>query len=74
MLIAGEVIRFRRNDYVGPPIWGFRGLPPNTVEGDVVYQIDRLFDPPRVNFYTVARVNGKLACLNESGRFAGFVG
>ena len=26
--------RFRRNDYVGSPIWGFRGMPPGAQVGD----------------------------------------
>lgn len=38
-----EVERFRRNDYVGSPIWGFRG---DVAEGDAVYVMVPRFDKP----------------------------
>lgn len=72
--------RFRRNNYVGSPIWGFR-VPPGTQVGDQLFYDDDLFDPPHRSHYVVGEVDGRLACLwadhwdHQRGRnsFAGFI-
>lgn len=67
------VKRFRRNDYVGPAIWGFH-LSPGVTEGDRVHYDDHLFTPPLRSYYTVRKDhNGRLACFWEgSNTFAGY--
>lgn len=64
------VIRYRVNDYVGPPIWAFRTTA-QVAEGDRVHYDDKLFDTRR--FYTVTRVDGRLACRDEHERTIGFI-
>lgn len=76
-----EVQRFRRNDFVGAPIWGFRGFPADVSVGDRCYVDDNLFDPPHRTRYVVDVVDGRLACtwatrwdrVRQRFSFAGFI-
>jgi hypothetical protein len=71
------VRRFRRNDYVGPPIWGFAidvplGRPLAT--GDRCYfDLDALFGGRRIDL-VIDRIDSRFACrYTDTGRFAGFI-
>lgn len=85
--MSRPIKRFRRNDYVGPAIWGFCSLDDQPLRvGDRVHYDDNLFTPPHRSHYVVAVVDGRLACLwaatdrdhprwvaDARARFAGFI-
>lgn len=78
--MAGQVERYRVNDYVGPAIWGFR-TSATLCPGDQVYYDDHLFTErdgkPFRSYYHVSVVDGRPALLwdnkGQPGAFAGFL-
>jgi hypothetical protein len=83
-----KVERFRRNDYVGPPIWGFRNPERPISAGDTVWiehplngfsgEPDR--DPihftvavdPAFREYTNATPRARFKAVDSHGRFGGY--
>lgn len=68
---AKKIERYRVNDYVGPPIWGFR-CAIDVAVGDRLFSHDVLTGNRW--YYRAVLVDGKLACRYEdTGRVAGFI-